>query len=121
MLEAHPNLRKRLAFCYVYANIALGVTCLLWCSANWQSHDQLRFLSFLGTAVLASALKVRLPGVTGNVSVLALLVLVGIANLSLSETLVVGAVSMVVQCTWRTQRRPTPVQVLFSICSMATA
>src|SRR5579864_5906875 len=121
MLRAYPNLRQRLAYGYVYANIALGLASLLWCSANWQSNDQLRFLSFLGTAVLASVLKVRLPGVTGTVSVLALLVLVGIANLSLPEALVIGAVSMLVQCTWRTQRRPIPVQVLFSVCSMATA
>ena len=121
MLQAYPNLRQRLVHCYVYANIAIGITGLLWCSANWQSNDQLRFLAFVGTAVLASVLKVRLPGVTGAVSVLALLVLVGIANLSLSEALVIGAVSMLVQCTWRTKRRPTPVQVLFNVCSMATA
>src|SRR6202165_1117648 len=112
MLQAYPNLRQRLVHCYVYANIAIGLTGLLWCLANWHSHDQLRFLSFVGTAVLASVLKVRLPGVTGTVSVLALLVLVGIANLSLSEAIVLGAVSMLVQCNWRTQRRPTPIQVL---------
>ncbi len=121
MLQAYPNLRQRLAYWYVYANIALGLASLLWCLANWQSHDQLRFLSFVGTAVLASVLKVRLPGVTGTVSVLALLVLVGIANLSLSEAIVLGAVAMLVQCNLRTQRRPTPVQVLFNVCAMAAA
>jgi putative nucleotidyltransferase with HDIG domain len=118
---ASRNVRHRLASFYVSANIALGTAALLFSLINWQSHDQLRFFSFVGTAALAALLKVRLPGVTGAASVLALLILVSIVNLSLPEALVLGAVAMLVQCTWRTQRRPKAVQVLFSVCALETA
>jgi len=66
-------------------------------------------------------LKVRLPGVTGTVSVNALFILVGIVNLSLPEALALGIVSIFVQCTWRPKNRPRPIQIAFNICSMATA
>jgi putative nucleotidyltransferase with HDIG domain len=106
---------------YVAANIALGAAVVVWATLNWHSHDPLRSLAFITTALLASTLKVRLPGVTGTASVLALFVLISIVNLSLSEAIAIGALSMLAQCTWRTKLRPKPVQVAFSVCSFATA
>src|SRR6202162_2979869 len=114
-------MRHRFASFHVAANIALGVAVILWAVLNWHSHDLLRSLSFIATALLASTLKVRLPGVTGTASVLALFVLIGIVNLSLSEAVAIGALSMLAQCTWRTKVRPKPVQVAFSVSSFATA
>ncbi len=114
-------MRHRFASFHVAANIALGVAVMLWAVLNWHSHDPLRSLAFIATALLASTLKVRLPGVTGTASVLALFVLIGIVNLSLSEAVAIGALSMLAQCTWRTKVRPKPVQVAFSVSSFATA
>ena len=88
---------------------------------HWQSHDSLRFASFLASAVVASVLKVRLPGVTGTVSVSFLFALIGIVDLSLPETLVVGALSMIVQCLWRPKNRPQFLQVGFNAGSVAAA
>ncbi len=115
------NLRQRFVSFHVAANIGLGIAVVVWAVLNWHSHDQLRSLAFVATALLASSLKVRLPGVTGTASVLALFVLIGIVNLSLPETVAIGALSMLAQCTWRTKTRPKPVQVAFSVCSFATA
>lgn len=114
-------MRQRLASAHVAVNIALGVGVVAWAALNWHSNDPLRSLSFVATALLASTLKVRLPGVTGTASVLALFVLIGIVNLSLSEAITIGALSMLAQCTWRTKARPKPIQVSFSVCSIATA
>ena len=91
---------KRIPKIYLWLHIALGSAALLGGLTRWQCHDPLRFAAFLITAALASTLKVRMPGVTGTMSVSALFVLVGIVNLSLSETLVVGAVSLIVLTTW---------------------
>jgi putative nucleotidyltransferase with HDIG domain len=115
------DMRHRFATFYVAANIGLGVAVAVWGALNWHSHDPLRSLVFVAAALLASTLKVRLPGVTGTASVLALFVLIGIVNLSLSEAITIGALSMLAQCTWRTKRRPKAVQVAFSVCSFATA
>src|SRR6202049_2428583 len=113
--------RQRIARLHISVHVALGIAALLCGLSNWQSDDPLRFLSFVVAAVLGSVLKVRLPGVTGAISVGALFVLVGIVNLSVPEALVVGVTSMLVQCTWRTKVRPKPIQVLFNVCVLAMA
>jgi putative nucleotidyltransferase with HDIG domain len=64
-------------------------------------------------------MKVSLPGVTGTMSMNFLFVLLGIAELSLSETMVMGCLAMLVQSLLHTRHRPRPVQVLFSVASMA--
>ena len=54
-------------------------------------------------------------------SVLFLFLLAGIAELGISETLVIGTTCALVQCFWHTSVRPRPVQVLFSIANLALA
>ncbi|HUA21391.1 MAG TPA: HD domain-containing phosphohydrolase [Bryobacteraceae bacterium] len=119
--ERSQRLRARLAAIHVYAYVALGCAALASGLANWHWNDPVRFASFLLAAALGSILKVRLPGVTGNTSVSALFVLIGIVNLSLPEALIVGAVSMLVQCTWRPKVKPRAIQVAFSVCVLAIA
>src|SRR5579863_5347065 len=111
--------RKRLANLYVFFHVALGVAVLVYSLINWQWSDPLRFASFVAAAALGSVLKVRLPGLTGTTSVSSLFVLISLVNLSLPEALVVSVVCMLVQCTWRPQRRPRPIQVAFSVCVLA--
>jgi putative nucleotidyltransferase with HDIG domain len=119
--EAKGSMRRHFASFHVAATITLGVAVVVWAALNWNPHDPLRSLTFIATALAASTLKVRLPGVTGTASVLALFILIGIVNLSLPEAIAIGALSMLAQCTWRTKVRPKPVQVAFSVCSFATA
>ena len=116
-----PRVRDTFAYVHLLAHIAIGSAIVFWTLLNWQSPDHLRFLSFVVATILASVLKVRLPGVTGTVSVNALFILVGIVNLSLPEALALGVISIFVQCTWRPKKPLKPIQVLFNVCSLATA
>jgi putative nucleotidyltransferase with HDIG domain len=113
--------RKRVATYHVFLHIALGVGVLVIGLSNWDWIDPLRFASFVAAAAIGSVLKVRLPGLTGTTSVSALFVLIALVNLSVPEALAVGTISMLVQCTWRTQKRPRPIQVAFSVCVLAIA
>jgi putative nucleotidyltransferase with HDIG domain len=115
------RLRPLLASAYCWAHILLGAGVLIWTAVNWQPYHHLRFFSYLLSAIVASVLKVRLPGMTGTASVSFLFVLIGIVDLSLPEAIVLGALSMLTQCTWRTERRPSAMQVGFSICSITVA
>ena len=63
------------------------------------SKNIAEFICYLGIAILASRLKVNLPGITGTLSVNFLFILIGILELSFSETLILGAISMLAQCT----------------------
>jgi putative nucleotidyltransferase with HDIG domain len=106
---------------HVFTYICLGAATLLGAIANWHCSDPARLISFTVAAALGSVLKLQLPRVGGVVSVSALFVLIGIVNLSLPEALLVGALSMVVQCTWRTATRPKLLQTAFNISVLSIA
>jgi putative nucleotidyltransferase with HDIG domain len=114
-------LRDRVARLHVGLYIAFGIGVLVCGLASWQWSDPLRFVSFVAAAALGSVLKVRLPGLTGTTSVSSLFVLISLVNLSLPEALVIAVVCMLVQCTWKPQKRPRPVQVAFNICVLSIA
>src|ERR1700730_9342436 len=115
------RLRPLLASAYCWAHILLGAGVLCWTAVNWHPYYHLRFFSYLLSAVVASVLKVRLPGMTGTASVSFLFVLIGIVDLSLPASIALAALSRLTQCIWRTERRPSAIQVGFSICSITVA
>jgi diguanylate cyclase (GGDEF)-like protein/putative nucleotidyltransferase with HDIG domain len=90
------------------------------CSAiwRWQSADLTRFACYLAVAVLASSLKVQLPGIDGTMSVNFLFILLGVMELSLPETLVIGCTATLVQSVWQTRNRLDPIKVLFNVFGM---
>jgi diguanylate cyclase (GGDEF)-like protein/putative nucleotidyltransferase with HDIG domain len=90
------------------------------CSAlwRWQSADLTRFACYLAVAILASSLKVQLPGIDGTMSVNFLFILLGVMELSLPETLVIGCTATLVQSVWQTRNRLDPVKVLFNVFGM---
>ena len=88
-------------------------------AGQWQSHDIVRFLCYLAIAVVSSGLKVNLPGVTGNMSVNFLFILIGIVDMSLAETLAIGCIGTLVQCTWRQKFGFKPIQAGFSLANTA--
>jgi len=70
-------------------------------------------------ALLTSTLKVRLPGLTGTISVNFLFILISTAIFSFSETVLLAAVGSVVQCMWNTKRRPKALQVAFNVAVLS--
>src|SRR5437879_6834895 len=94
--------------------LALGIS-------HWESDDPVRFTIYLLLALIASTLKVRLPGLTGTMSLNFLFILIGVSQLSSSETLLVGAIATAMQCVWRVKVRPSIPQVLFNIESLTIA
>lgn len=93
---------------------------LVLCSAfyHWQSADLTRFLCYLIVAVLASGLKVQLPGIDGTMSVNFLFILLGVVELSLSETLAIGCAATLVQSVWQARKRLDPIKVVFNVLGM---
>jgi signal transduction histidine kinase/DNA-binding response OmpR family regulator len=114
-----PEVRARLVPVYLFGIIALGAVIFLWAFLHWQSDDSLRFASFLFAGLVASLLKIRLPGVTETASVSVLVIAMAIAHLSLPEAVVISAVASLAQCVWHARDKPQPVQVAFSVCALA--
>ena len=94
----------------VGAIVALGTAVLAVGAMHPSSHQPMKFLCYLLVAVLASRLKVNLPGITGTMSVNFLFILLGILELSFAETLALGCAAILTQCFYRD--RPNTVQVV---------
>src|SRR5271165_1371482 len=80
-----------------------------------------RFLCYLILALVSSGLKVTLPGVTGTMSVFFLFILLGVAELNILQTMILGLSAALVQCFWGAKVRPNGLQILFNLAAIATA
>jgi intracellular septation protein A len=98
-----------------------GGATLAFGASRWDSAHPTRFLTYLAVALLVSGLKVPLPGIRGTMSVNFLFILIGILDLSFSETLAIGCAAAAMQCVWKTKSRPTFVKVGFNVAAMAIA
>ncbi len=103
---------------FVGITASLGVVVLGYTLLHWQSQDLMRFACYLGVAILASGLKVQLPGIDGTMSVNFLFILMGVLELSLPETVVLGCTATLVQSVWQARKRLDPVKVLFNVAGM---
>jgi diguanylate cyclase (GGDEF)-like protein/putative nucleotidyltransferase with HDIG domain len=106
---------------YISLIVIAGLATLIYGGVHQSSRNIAEFICYLGIAILASRLKVNLPGITGTLSVNFLFILIGVLELSFSETLILGAVSMLAQCLY--PERPKALQVTFNVCagSVSTA
>ena len=77
MSESPMVLRARLYIAFV---VALGILCVS--SANWEMPHPGRFAGYLAVCIVASAMKVNLPGILGTMSVNFLFILIGILDMS---------------------------------------
>jgi diguanylate cyclase (GGDEF)-like protein/putative nucleotidyltransferase with HDIG domain len=102
---------------FVVAVIAAGTACLLHAAIRPNSRNIAEFICYLGIVILASRLRVTLPGITGTLSVNFLFILVGIAELGYPEALTLGAVAMLAQSLF--PGRPSAIQLTFNICAGA--
>lgn len=99
---------------YVAIIAAIASAVLAVAAARWNPADFQRFVLFFALAMLASAMKIRLPGFKTTISLNFVFVLVGIALFTFGETVLIGLGGALVQSFWKSQTRPKPVQVFFN-------
>ena len=97
------------------AGMALaGALCFALAFSHWQSNDPVKFVCYLLAALLASSLKVTLPGLDATLSVNFLFTLLGILELGMPETLLIVLASTVGQAYMRRRLRVKLVQFIFN-------
>src|SRR6266700_5744206 len=105
-----PSLAKAyIAMIAAFATVVLAVV-----ASRWNPESLGRFFLFFALAMVASAMKIRLPGFKTTISINFVFILIGIALFSFGETVLIGLGGALVQSLWNTQTRPKPVQVLFN-------
>ncbi len=78
-------------------------------------------LAVLALAAATSRMKVKLPGINGNMSVNLPFLLTAVVNLSAAEAIAIACVSTAVQCWPRKGAKFNPQQMLFNLSMMAFA
>jgi len=99
---------------YIAMMVALAVAILTVAASRWNPENLVHFILFFALAMVASAMKIRLPGFKTTISTNFVFILIGIALFSFGETVLIGLGGALVQSLWKTQTRPKPVQVLFN-------
>ena len=100
---------------------ACGAVCLAAGVFPWRSTHSLLFPTYLVLTAIASALKTVMPGVEGTVSVNFVFFLVGVANMTISETLVLALAATIVQCFWRAGTSFSFIRFTFNLAQVALA
>src|SRR5215472_9924812 len=106
---------------FLYAVCLAGLITAVYGVIAWKIDDLPKFIAYLLTAMLASRLKVELPEITGTISVNFLFILIGIAELTFTETLLLGCSAILVQCLLTKRKWPRLEQVAFNVSSAAAA
>lgn len=106
---------------YIGLILSAGLAALTWSIVDWRTDDPLRFATFFLITCLASGMKVVLPAINGTMSTHFLFVLIGVVELSRSETIVMACAGMLVQTFWHAVNRPRMIHVAFNAASMALA
>jgi len=89
--------------------------------AQWQRLNSTRFLALLAASLLASILRLKLPGLTGTMSMNLPFIMVAVGTLSAPEALLIACLSTLAQCMHGARLRMNPVQAVFNFCNMALA
>src|SRR6266700_7642780 len=103
-----------LAKAYIAIIGAVATAVLIVVAARWTPGNLGRFFLFFALAMVASAMKIRLPGFKTTISINFVFILIGIALFSFGETVLIGLGGALVQSLGKTQTRPKLVQVLFN-------
>ena len=99
---------------FISSTALAACVCFVAAMLHWHSSDPLKFSCYLLAALLASSLKVVLPGIEGTLSVNFLFTLLGILELGLPETLLIVLACTLGQAYWKPARQVKAVQLIFN-------
>ena len=86
---------------YLHCIVGIGIYLFFDGLMQFRCADPQEFFAYLALALLGATLKLRLPRMRANVSTSFAFILIGIANFSLGEAVVMGAAATLVQCLWK--------------------
>lgn len=113
------NTRRTDVFIGAMALSAVGASAYA-ASVSHNLHLNLA-LAVLALAAATSRMKVKLPGINGNMSMNLPFLLTALVNLSAAEAILIACVSTAVQCWPRKNAKFNPRQVAFNVSMMALA
>jgi len=111
----------RLTKTFIGGMVIAAIASTVFASRTSHTSHPAYALALLALAAVTSRMKIKLPGIDGNMSVNLPFLLMAVVNLSAVEAVLIACASTVVQC-WPAQRSKfQPQQMLFNVSMMAFA
>jgi hypothetical protein len=104
---------------YYYCVVGIGIFLFSSALGQFAPVDFQQFFAYFALGMLSATWRVKLPGVPVNVSPVFAFILIGIANYSLGEAVIIGCGSTLVQCLWRPAEKSTGRKVVFNLATVA--
>jgi len=99
---------------YFYCVVGIGLFLFSNGLGQFAPIDFQQFFAYFALGMLSATWRVKVPGIPVNVSPVFAFVLIGIANYSLGEALVIACGSTLVQCMWKPDEKRDARKILFS-------
>jgi hypothetical protein len=115
------NRNTRLTKVFIGLMFGAAVAGTAW--AGWNSHMLHGYyaLALLALSAVTSRMKVKLPGIDGNMSVNLPFVLTAVVSLSAVEAVAIASLATAVQCWPKQDAKFKPAQMVFNVSMMALA
>jgi diguanylate cyclase (GGDEF)-like protein/putative nucleotidyltransferase with HDIG domain len=104
--------------------VAIGIAGLTAMALTFQGlrlEPQPRFLIYLFLALVSSGMKVGLPGVQTTISLNFILIMLGLVELTLPQTIILAVASAAAQTFWQAKFKVKPIQILFNAACLDLA
>ena len=115
------NRNTRLTQTFIGVMVLAAITSTVYAGLGSHTLHSFYALAVLALAAATSRMKVKLPGIEGNMSVNLPFLLMAVVNLSAVEAILIASVSTVVQCWPQSDKKFKPEQMLFNVSMMAFA
>jgi hypothetical protein len=115
------NRNTRLTQTFIGVMVLAAITSTVYAGLGSHTLHSFYALAVLALAAATSRMKVKLPGIEGNMSVNLPFLLMAVVNLSAVEAILIASVSTVVQCWPQQSKKFRPEQMLFNVSMMAFA
>lgn len=111
----------RLTNTFIGGMVVAGVAASAYAGQASHALHPFYALAILALAAATSRMKVKLPGLEGNMSVNLPFLLMAVVNLSAVEAVFIACVSTVIQCWPKPESKFKPEQMLFNVSMMTFA
>lgn len=115
------NRNTRLTQTFIGVMVLAALASTVYASLTSHTLHSSYALAILALAAATSRMKIKLPGIDGNMSVNLPFLLMAVVNLSALEAVLIASLSTVVQCWPKLDAKFKPQQMLFNVSMMAFA
>ena len=115
------NRKTRLSQTFIGAMLLAAITSTGYAASHSHSLHTYYAMALMALAAATSRMKVKLPGIEGNMSVNLPFLLMAVVSLSAVEAILIASLSTVVQCWPPADKKFRPEQMVFNVSMMAFA